>query len=115
MPAWVLGVLIVVVDMLNSLNPASPIAAECHLAGFAFGALYFLLQWNFRWLRFDALTNFMKARPRLRIHKPDSDARLKNQADEILQKINDHGEASLTARERDILKKYSEQVRRQRG
>jgi membrane associated rhomboid family serine protease len=115
MPAWLLGVIVVVMDMLNSLNPNSPIAAECHLAGFAFGALYFLLQWNFRWLRFEALSNLMKVRPRLKIHHPEADLKLRKQADEILQKINDHGEESLTARERNILKQYSEHVRRQRG
>ncbi len=112
--AWVLGVIVVVVDLLRSLNPDTHIAWESHLAGFAFGAAYHHFKWNFHRLQLGQFGHPFKSKPSLKVHRPPTGDRLKFDADEILQKINDHGESSLTARERKILKKYSEQVRRNR-
>jgi len=114
MPAWVLGVLVVAMDVMNSLDPNSHIATEAHFAGAAFGVAYFMLKWNFGWLRFDTLKKKLKSKPNLKVHKPDADSRLQKQADEILQKIADHGEESLTNKERKILNKYSKTVRSKR-
>lgn len=113
MPAWVLGLLIVGMDLVNSFNPESKIAGEAHLVGLAFGAAYFYLKWNFSWLKFDWLTDRFSGKPNLKIHKP-KDELLQKQADLILQKIADEGETSLTSKERRILNKYSKSVRNKR-
>jgi hypothetical protein len=55
-------------------------------------------------------------RDNLKIHNPDAiDGKLQLEADRLLQKINDQGEASLTRRERKTLNKYSKMIRKQRG
>ena len=114
MKAWVLGVIFVTMDLLRSFDPDSPIAWEAHLTGFAFGAAYFFFKWNFNWLQTEKLTGMFKSKPNLKIHRPGTEEKLKREADEILQKINDQGEESLNARERRVLKKYSEQIRKKR-
>jgi membrane associated rhomboid family serine protease len=115
MPAWLLGALLMLMDFGNAFKPGSPIAWEAHLAGAAFGVTYYLMHWNFRWLSFTWLTGLFESKPRLRVHDPGRGAeKLKAQADEILAKIAAHGEESLTGRERKILNKYSQQLRRDR-
>lgn len=114
MPAWVLGLLIVGMDLLNSFNPESKVAGEAHLVGLAFGAAYAYLKWNFGWLKFDWLSDRLSGKPNLKIHKPGKDEQLQKQADQILQKIADQGEASLTSKERRVLNKYSKSVRNKR-
>ena len=53
--------------------------------------------------------------PKLRVHDPDAgEEKLKAQADQILAKISDQGEASLTNKERKLLKKYSSSLRKNR-
>ena len=60
-------------------------------------------------------SKLFKSRPKLRVHNPDSaDNKLKEQADQILAKINEHGEESLTSKERRILNKYSQKLRKNR-
>ncbi len=108
---WILGVIIVGVDLLRSFNPESPIAWEAHLAGFAFGAAYHYFKLNFQRLDFSGLKKVFGSQPNLKIHKPE---KLKLEADAILQKINEHGEESLTSKERKTLERYSAQVRNDR-
>ena len=108
---WILGVVIVGVDLLRSLNPDSHIAWEAHLAGFAFGAAYFYFGWSFTRLGFSGFKKRLGNGPKLKLHNPEE---LHRRADEILEKINQHGEQSLTASERRTLKKYSKQLRKDR-
>ena len=112
-PAWVVGVLIVGSDLFNSIDSHSRVAWEAHMTGAAFAAAYFFGKWHFRWIQWDRLREFWKRKPHLRIHRPDDD-RLSKQADEILAKIHDQGEESLTARERKILERYSKTMRKDR-
>ena len=118
-PAWVLGIILLISDFFNALNPDNHIAWQAHLAGAAFGALYFRLGWNFSWLPLErftgALAGSVSNKPKLRVHDPDRKAeKLKEEADEILAKVGAHGEKSLTRRERKILNKYSKQLRNNR-
>lgn len=121
MPAWVLGVLLIVLDLLRALNPESRIAVETHLTGAAFAAAYFYGGWNFGTLR---STNRNAGRGDLQIHNPGDDdedgddaqwAKLQTEGDRILEKINQEGQDSLTWRERRTLKRYSEQLRKRRN
>ena len=114
MPAWVLGVFIVLTDVFRAFDGTSNIAWQSHLTGFAFGVAYFYRSWNFGWLQLEKIPDLFKSRPKLKVHRETSLDKIKKQADEILEKINEQGEASLTAGERKILQKYSKQVRNQR-
>lgn len=121
---WVLGVIVVAQDFLRSLDPESKIAGEAHLAGLAFGALCYYTGWSFQWLDWSgaakAVGDFLKGRPRLRIHDPaertaERSRSLAEQADAVLAKIQEQGLESLTRREQDILARHSQQVRERRS
>lgn len=116
MPAWVLGVLLLAMNMFTAFNPNSHIAWDAHLVGAAFGALYYKLNWNFEKFQFGGFAKLFRSSPKLRVHDPEAaDNQLKEQADSILAKINEQGEESLTARERKILNKYSQRLRKNRN
>ncbi len=122
MPAWVLGVFIIVMDIFR-LRGQSGVAADVHLVGAAFAFLYWRLGWNLGrgvpgFLRFDSLRRAMKRSPRLRVHHEDtprSGPSIDEQADRLLDKVHREGEESLTNRERRILEEYSRRMRQRRG
>lgn len=98
------------------------IAHAAHLGGLAFGFLY----WKFN-LRLAPFTQRLRlprwdrtfgSRRGLRVHEPsrrNPDRKLDSQVDDILRKIHEQGEASLTDRERETLtaasKRYQERKR----
>ncbi len=108
MQAWVLGVVFVVLEFLNSLDPQSQTAWQAHLGGALFAAMYFKLNWNFAFLG-----RLKPRRSRLRVHRSPED-QLKLEADRLLEKIHSQGEASLTRRERKTLERYSRLMRQRR-
>ena len=118
LPAWAIGVLMLAANLYYALNTASGVAWESHAAGALFGFLYFKQGWNFSGLNIPAgISDRVRGTGGLKIHNPDATGpseKLKQQADEILEKINQQGEASLTSRERKTLQRYSEQLRKQR-
>ena len=117
-PAWLLGVIMLLMNLKYALVPGSGISWEAHLAGAAFGIAYFFFGWNFSRLQMpQSIANKMAGAGALKIHNPgasDPNEKLTQQADAILEKINVQGENSLTGRERKLLKRYSEMVRQQR-
>ena len=117
-PAWLLGVIMLLMNLKYALVPDSGISWEAHLAGAAFGVAYFWFGWNFSRLKMPkTIADKLSGSAALKIHDPDaqrSNDKLTQQADAILEKINVQGEASLTGRERKLLKRYSEMVRQQR-
>jgi hypothetical protein len=117
-PAWLLGVIMLLMNLKYALVPGSGISWEAHLAGAAFGMAYFYFGWNFSGLQMPkSIANGISRSGALKIHNPDArdpNEKLTQQADAILEKINIQGEDSLTGRERKVLKRYSEMVRRQR-
>lgn len=118
MPAWVLGVLMLAVNLFYAFSPGSGIAWEAHAAGALFGFLYYKLGWNFTNFNFpSSLKERVGGSGKLRIHRPSAsgpDEKLQQQADAILEKINRQGEASLSSRERKTLQKYSREIRKNR-
>lgn len=109
LPAWVIGLFALITDISSAFSTRSTIAGEAHLAGAAFGALYFYYRWNFHWIRWPAL---LTGRPRLKVHLPtDPLEDLRRKADRVLQKISEQGESSLTRRERKTLEKWSRLIR----
>ena len=116
MPAWVLGVLLLVMNLMNAVDPGSHIAWEAHLIGGIFGALYYRQGWKLDGMKFGKLSKLFSSRPKLRVHNPGSSAeKLQQDADQLLEKISRQGEESLTSKERKILKKYSERLRKDRS
>lgn len=117
-PAWGVGVLFLFVNLSHALGPDNHIAWQAHMMGAAFGVLYFQNKWNLG--RFDfgiskTLSGLFSGRPRLKVHDPGAAGeKLKAQADEILAKINEQGEESLTRKERKILNAYSKSIRKNR-
>ena len=116
MPAWVLGLFMVGIDLFNSLGGSeSRIAFEAHLAGALFAAIYFYGHWNFAWIRSGKLGNRFSGKPNLKVHSPDEgDPDLAREADAILDKLHREGESSLTRKERKTLEKFSRNVRKNR-
>jgi membrane associated rhomboid family serine protease len=127
MPAWVLGVLLVVWNMLGATGHGGGgnVAYSMHLAGAAFALVYYYQHWNlgglavrlfpFRWPT-------LPRRPRLHIHQPPDEplpADLNTEVDRILEKIYREGESSLTAKERRTLeaasRQYQQRVKAERG
>jgi membrane associated rhomboid family serine protease len=117
MPAWVIGVIVVGLDLLNALTgQAGNVAWQAHFGGAAFAFVYARFGWRLSsllspriaWPRFGS-------RARLRLHAPDADDdALDSEADRILDKVHRQGEQSLTGRERRILERYSRRMRDKR-
>jgi membrane associated rhomboid family serine protease len=117
-PAWVLGVIIVVTDMFAGHH--DQIAHDVHLTGGLLALGYWYFGWNLGRLPGmgafaqlgRSLGKSLKPKPDLRVHDPeayydDLDA----EADQVLQKVSREGEESLNRRERQILEAYSRRMR----
>ena len=112
-PAWLLGCGIVVYDILGAMGKAGPsnVAYVMHIAGAAFGFLYFQQRWR---LSNISLPKF-KSRPKLRVHDPEAtDKELSDEVDRILEKIHNQGEDSLTRKERKTLESASRKLKKRR-
>lgn len=123
-PAWVLGMIIIVGDLFRMSYSVGTVAADVHLVGAAFAVAYYYFGLNLgRWLPSFSLPrgfgNPFKRRPKLRVHRPHQDGgedfeQLEARADELLQKVNRDGVDSLSAKEREILENYARHVRDKR-
>jgi membrane associated rhomboid family serine protease len=120
MRAWFVGIMIVVVDQLMGMFAEDNTAHSVHLAGAAFAWIYF--QTGVK------LARFVPRRRRgtsLKVHDPGqqlppsrSERRLQklfDQGDAILAKIQQHGEESLSSKERRTLERYSRKMRKRQG
>jgi membrane associated rhomboid family serine protease len=120
MPAWAVGMLVVVLDLLGALGySGTHVAYTAHLAGAAFGFLYYQFGWNLsRWTSGWFSGAWLKSRPKLRVHDPDRrsrrDKELGDEVDRILEKIHREGEDSLTRKERRILENASREYQKKR-
>ena len=113
-PAWMFGVMLVIGDM-GGLDAGDGVAHSAHLAGAAFALIYRQFGLNLGRLmpgRFPFSLRSLGPRPKLRVHDPEDHYReLDRKADEILEKVSQEGESSLTATERRILADYSRRMR----
>jgi membrane associated rhomboid family serine protease len=102
------------------------VAHSAHLGGLVFGFLYGWYQWRLEplisWLPKSSRGLRPQARPRLRVVRdepqpleppPPPDPEMER-VDEILRKIADTGQASLTDEERDLLRRASERMKSRR-
>ena len=109
MPAWVLGIFIMGIDVAGKFDPQNNVAVSAHLAGAAIGYLFFKTRWHLgRLIPGRIALALFKPRPKIRIHDPDTEERKFNEkVDRILKKIHRHGEASLTKKEKRVLEDAS--------
>ncbi len=114
-PAWALGVAYVVWDIAG-MGQNGNVAHVAHLAGAAFGFVYYQAGWNLGRIvprRFSR--SMFRWRPRLRIHDPrEQSASLNDEVDRILEKISRQGESSLTKKERRTLEEASRRYQQRR-
>lgn len=118
LPAWVFGIILILMNM-TQIGPDN-VAYDVHLAGAAFGFIYYKAGWNLgRLLPFGtgggkggtSWKSSFRQKPKLRVHVPDEQQqRLDLEADRILQKLHTHGEEGLTEQERHILQDYSQRM-----
>lgn len=121
-PAWLIGVLFIGSDLIGlatQRESQSRVAYDVHLTGAAFAVAYWYFGWNFRWVPgldgfggARSANRWFKPRPALKVHAPEVEYEdLDAEADRLLEKVHEHGEASLTAREKKILEAYSRRLR----
>ncbi|OHB80007.1 MAG: hypothetical protein A2W31_11070 [Planctomycetes bacterium RBG_16_64_10] len=108
-PAWVFAVLLILVNLNGAMQREGNVAYVCHLAGAALGLVYYRTGWSLvRWLPSGLSLKSVRRRARLRIHAPpENETDMNQQVDEILRKIQQHGQDSLSSRERRILQEAS--------
>ena len=98
------------------------IAHAAHLGGLLFGFLYHIFEWRLsNWLSFRRVPAWWRDRERrkaVKLYSPESDATdvpaendLDAKVDDILRKIHEHGETSLSDRERRVLMDASRRLR----
>lgn len=125
-PMWGLGVGFVAMDVFGTfLRKESGTAYTCHLGGALFATLYYNLGMSFEFLNFQRWGTWRRqaaTRRNLKVHADDEEERkaselvsLASQADQLLAKIQEQGQSSLTKRERDLLERYSREVQHKRG
>ena len=111
MPAWALAGLYVLMNVLGAAGKtgASNVAYTAHLAGAASGLLFYRTGWHLgRLVPGNMSLKKFKPKPRLRVHDPGHEEEaMGDQVDEILRKIKQHGQDSLTRKERRILEEAS--------
>jgi rhomboid family protein len=118
MPMWVAAIIFVVIDALGAVRvrDAGNVAVTAHLGGALFAFLYY--RWGGRLERLLPRTSVLsrlRARPKLRVHDPGNDAATDSRVDEILKKIQEHGQDSLTYGERRILEEASKEYQKRRS
>ncbi len=114
-PAWVLGILLVLMNLASS--PSSVVATDVHLTGILCAVAYFFLGLSFRffgdfkgsWRRWMRRYGASK----LKVHEESKSlpSNFADEADRILAKIHESGQDSLTSKEKKTLERYSRSVR----
>lgn len=104
-------------------KPASNgVAHAAHLGGLLFGFAYHIFDWRFsNWLGIRRVPTWWRDRERrksVRLYSPEADDAespegndLDAKVDDILRKIHEHGESSLSDRERRVLSEASRRYR----
>jgi membrane associated rhomboid family serine protease len=121
LPAWVVGILVIVIDLSGSIGGSEPnsignVAFIAHLAGAAFAFFYFRTRWNPLESLLGLTGNFsLPKRTKLRVHQPkDEDENNEAEVDRILRKISTSGQESLTWKERRTLQRASQEFKNRR-
>ncbi len=114
-PAWVLGIFYVFMNVTGAIQHTDNVAYTAHLAGAAFGYIYYRYHWSLASLLPSG--NWFKnlTRPKMRVYRdndsPGEQPGLQQRVDQILAKITREGESSLTDDERKTLEEASRRYR----
>jgi membrane associated rhomboid family serine protease len=120
LPMWAIGAIVVAMDAIAAIDRTGKVAVTAHLGGAAFAALYYKLNWQLAgWLPTSGNLPKWRLRPgpKLRVHEPeetDDDSLDGDVVDDILRKIQEHGQDSLTKKERQILEQASREYQKRR-
>jgi len=110
LPMWLFGIFWIVGDIYGAVERTGTVAYTAHLGGAVYGFIYLRTGWNLSRLipQGFSLKKAIKPRPRLRVHEPEEvEDQIDRQVDEILRKIREEGQDSLTAKERQVLEQAS--------
>lgn len=115
-PMWVLAVFLVLMDLSGAVTRAGNVAFTAHLGGAVYGWLFYRTGWTpAGWFTYLKETFTPKRRPPLRVHGTDDDDDAPDdEVDQVLRKIQEHGQDSLTWRERRILERASRDYQNRR-
>ena len=121
-PAWIAAVIFVGMDLMGAAGKGGEgganVAFTAHLGGALFALLYFQSGMRLdRFLPSGAILKQLQAKPKLRVHDPESTDADDTEAavDEILKKIQEQGRDSLTRKERRILEDASREYQKRRN
>jgi membrane associated rhomboid family serine protease len=119
MPMWVAAVIFVVLDALGAMRvrDAGNVAFTAHLGGALFAFLYYHFRWRLENLVPSRLSlHRLRPRPKLRVHDPDAaeEDSTDRRVDEILKKIQEQGQDSLTYGERRVLERASREYQKRK-
>ena len=123
-PAWLMAVLFIGQDVMGALQRSGNVAYTAHLGGALFGYLYFRNGWRItNWLPGGLLTgewlsDLFTSKPKLRVHhadEEDDEDETDERLDEILRKIQQSGQDSLSRSEQRYLEQASRRFKDRRG
>ena len=116
MPMWVAALIALAFDVHGAMNRSGNIAFVAHLAGALFGLCYYKFGWRLGAMFSRVGSLAPRKGPRLRVHDPEEPEEddLSVRVDEILKKIQEQGQDSLTASERRILERASRRYQEKR-
>ena len=122
-PAWLVGLLIIASDVsgvMSQVKNLQHVGFDNYAVGCVFTLAYWYFGWNFGRLpgmrtmarMFSSVGSLLRPRADLRAHQPEQDYEdLEEEADRLLAKVGEKGEASLTPKERKVLEDYSRWMR----
>jgi membrane associated rhomboid family serine protease len=117
MKAWVFALVFVGLDLFGATSREGTVAYTAHLGGALFAVIYFKAGLRLSdWLPGGWKLPKLRRRPPLRVHDPADDVEDASDdvVDDILRKIRERGQESLTAQERRILQEASREYQKRR-
>jgi membrane associated rhomboid family serine protease len=117
MPAWVFAILFLGMNLFGTVGGDGHVAYTAHIGGAVFALVYFKAGWQLsNWLPGGWKMPKLGRRPSLRVHDPadDYDDATEDAVDNILRKIRERGQDSLTREERRILEEASREYQKRR-
>jgi membrane associated rhomboid family serine protease len=117
MPAWVFAILFLGMNLFGTVGGDGHVAYTAHIGGAVFALVYFKAGWQLsNWLPGGWKMPKLGRRPSLRVHDPadEIDDATEDAVDNILRKIRERGQESLTREERRILEEASREYQKRR-
>jgi rhomboid family protein len=115
--AWVFALLFLGMNLFGTVGGDGHVAYTAHIGGAVFALLYYKFGMRLSsWLPSRMKMPKLGRRPPLRVHDPadDIEEATEDVVDNILRKIREHGQDSLTSQERRILEEASREYQKRR-